>query len=79
MELSIALARLVWEFDMRLAPDQHVDKEIAKEIKSGLRNQDEYQVQDWFLSNNYGPYAEFRARDFRDEVRELDSGIADCE
>lgn len=76
MELTIALARLVWEYDMRLAPDQQVDKTIAKEVKKGMRHPTEYHVQDWFLSNNSGPYVEFRARDFEETV---DSAIGDCD
>ena len=64
MELSIAVARLVFEYDMRLAADQKVDTEVAEDIKKGRRRADEYQVQDWFLSNNFGPHAEFRVREF---------------
>ena len=75
LELSIAIARLVWEFDMRLAPDQHETKTILNDMKHGLRHESEYHVQDWFLSNNFGPFAEFRARDFKEA---LDSAIGDC-
>jgi len=46
MELSIAIARLVWEFDMRLAPDQQRRKAINKYIAKGRRKAGEYQVQD---------------------------------
>ena len=76
MELTIAIARLVWEYDMRLAPDQQVDRTIAGEVKKGRRHATEYHVQDWFLSNNYGPFVEFRARDFEETV---DSAIGDCD
>ncbi|KAK1811093.1 hypothetical protein LTR12_014525 [Friedmanniomyces endolithicus] len=62
MELSIAIARLVWEYDMRLAPEQHPRKSTVKEIRQGLRHPAEYQYQDWFLSNNEGVFAEFRTR-----------------
>ena len=62
MELSIAIARLVWEFDIRLAPDQQQTESIAREVKTGLRNSAEYQYQDFFLSNNEGVFVEFRAR-----------------
>ena len=72
MELSIAIARLVFEFDMRLATDQHNEAFINKEIRSGKRHEDEYHIQDWFLSNNFGPYAEFRERHVDEKV---DSGI----
>ena len=74
MELGIAVARLVHEYDMRLAPDQRQDEGIQREIKQGKRHPNEYQVQDWFLSNNFGPYAEFRAKDVEERV---DSAIGD--
>ena len=76
MELSIALARLVYEYDMRLAPDQHENKSVSKEIRQGKRDAGEYQLQDWFMSNNFGPYTEFKARRFEDRA---DSAIADCD
>ena len=75
MELSIAIARLVFEYDMRLAPQQHESEAITKEVRQGKRQPKEYHVQDWFLSNNFGPFAEFRARDFEESI---DSAIADC-
>ena len=53
MELSIALARLVFEFDMRFSSDQHVEGFVRREIEEGMRHEDEYQIQDWFLSNNF--------------------------
>lgn len=68
MELSIAIARLVWEFDMTLAPHQHVDQVVAREIKQGKRRPDEYQYQDWFLSNNFGPTVQFRTRSAGESV-----------
>ena len=76
MEISIAVARLVFEYDMRLSPDQHQSSAISKEVKQGKRHPNEYHTQDWFLSNNFGPFAEFRARDFEEII---DSAIADCD
>jgi hypothetical protein len=76
MELSIAVARLVFEYDMRLSVHQHVEPKIAKEISRGKRHPNEYQMEDWFLSNNYGPYAEFRAKDYAEKP---DSAIADMD
>ena len=76
MELMIAIARLVFEFDMRLSNDQHEQPFITKEIKQGKRNPVEYQYEDWFLSNNYGPYAEFRTRDAEDRI---DSAVLESE
>ena len=74
MELSIAIARLVFEFDMRLSNDQHCEASITKEVKRGKRHADEYQTLDWFLSNNWGPYVEFKER-AQDE--KVDSGVED--
>lgn len=74
MEIGIAIARLVWEFDMRLAPDQHLGASTQKEVETGFRHQNEYHVEDWFLSNNFGPFAEFRVRNVDDQ---LDSAVAD--
>ena len=76
MELSIAIARLVFEYDMRFAPDQQRSKMTTREIRQGKRHPNEYHVQDWFLSSNFGPFAEFRARDYDERV---DSAIADCD
>ncbi|KAK0365469.1 hypothetical protein LTR91_005959 [Friedmanniomyces endolithicus] len=63
MELSIAIARLVWEYDMRLAPEQHPRESTVREIGQGLRHPAEYQYQDCFLSNNEGVFVEFRVRE----------------
>lgn len=83
MELSLALARLIFAFDMRLSSSsssssseeeysdkhEHAQKEeklserIRKEIKSGKRQPFEYQLLDWFMSRNEGPWVEFRWRE----------------
>ena len=68
MELTIAVARLVWEYDMRLSPNQHEEKAIIKDVRRGKRHPEEYHVEDWFLSNNFGPYAEFKRRDFDEKL-----------
>jgi cytochrome P450 len=65
MELSIALARMFWEFDMRLAADQHVSSFVGRDIDSGRRQAGEYQLLDWFMSHNEGPWAEIRRRDVK--------------
>jgi cytochrome P450 len=62
MELCIAIARLVWEFEMRLSREQHVSPFIEREIRCGKRQPSEYQLQDWFMSRNEGPWAEFKVR-----------------
>lgn len=88
MELSLALARLIFAFDMRLSssstsssststsseeeyPEKHghaqkeekLSERIRKEIKSGKRQPFEYQLLDWFMSRNEGPWVEFRWRE----------------
>ena len=63
MELGIAISRLVWEYDMRLSGEQHVSALITKEIRTGKRQPKEYHLQDWFMSRNEGPWAEFRRRE----------------
>lgn len=90
MELSLALARLIFAFDMRLSSSsssssssstsasseeeysekhEHAQKEeklserIQKEIKNGKRQPFEYQLLDWFMSRNEGPWVEFRWRE----------------
>ncbi|KAK0292415.1 hypothetical protein LTS00_007892 [Friedmanniomyces endolithicus] len=63
MELSIAIARLVWEYDVQFAPEQHPRESTVGEIGQGLRHPAEYQYQDWFLSNNEGVFVQFRVRE----------------
>lgn len=80
MELSIAIARLVWEFDMRLAGPASERNEpafVRRQVRSGKRHPGEYHFQDWFLSNNYGPWVEFRARGEGEGDRAPDSAVAD--
>ena len=72
MELSIAVARLVFEFDMRLSRDQHHEAFVTREINEGKRHEHEYQIQDWFLSNNFGPWVEFKTSEEKERV---DSGV----
>lgn len=75
MEIGIAIARLVWEYDMRLASDQQVDAGIARDCARGMRRENEYHVRDFFLSNNFGPFVEFKARQAEEKG---DSGVEDC-
>lgn len=63
MELCIAIARIVFDFDMRLSEEQHVSEFVKDDIKAGRRRRGEYQLLDWFMSWNEGPWAEFRRRD----------------
>ena len=62
MELGIALARLVYAYDMRLVPSRIEDKTVQKELRQGKRDRREYQLKDYFMSMNYGPVAEFKPR-----------------
>ncbi|EMC96471.1 hypothetical protein BAUCODRAFT_33830 [Baudoinia panamericana UAMH 10762] len=62
MEISIAIARLVWEFNMKLAPVQLRDKTFMRDIERGQRNATEYQYLDYFLSANEGVRAQFKVR-----------------
>ncbi|KAH7057285.1 cytochrome P450 [Macrophomina phaseolina] len=63
LELSLALARLVWAYDMRLAPGELGRiGEGRKGLGRGRERQDEFQLEDIFVSNKVGPMAEFRPR-----------------
>lgn len=63
MELSVAVARVLWEFDLRLAGDQKVSGFVRKDVGRGYRREGEYQLLDWFMSRNEGPHVEFRRRE----------------
>ena len=75
MEISIAVARLVWEYDMRLAREQKIDAGIAKDIAQGKRRSGECHVQDWFLSGSFALDVDFRARAGEEKA---DSGVEGC-
>ncbi|GME27504.1 cytochrome p450 monooxygenase [Neofusicoccum parvum] len=63
LELSLALARLVWAYDMRLAPgDLGRIGEGRKGLGQGREREDEFQLEDIFVSNKEGPMAEFKPR-----------------
>lgn len=63
LELSLALARLVWAFDMRLAPGEAGRVgEGRKGMGYGREREHEFQLQDIFVSEKKGPIAEFRPR-----------------
>lgn len=68
MELCIAIARIVWDYDMRLSGEQHVSKFVNADIKQGRRRKGEYQLLDWFMSWNEGPWVDFRRRDTSKEA-----------
>lgn len=62
MELSIALARLVWRYEMRLVDVPLEVESVREDLKRGRRVEGEYQLRDWFLSANEGPVVEFARR-----------------
>lgn len=62
MELSIALARLVYRYDMRIVQTESRERSVRQDLKHGRRKEGEYHVRDWFLSANEGPVVEFAAR-----------------
>ncbi|CZT19858.1 related to cytochrome P450 67 [Ramularia collo-cygni] len=62
MELCIAIARMVWDFDMRVSAEQYVSEFLKEDIKRGRRRKEEYQLLDWFMSWNQGPWVDFRRR-----------------
>ncbi|ETN39028.1 uncharacterized protein HMPREF1541_07070 [Cyphellophora europaea CBS 101466] len=63
MELSLALARLLWKFDMRLPEGslKHAG-EGRRGLGQGRERSSEFQMWDIFVSDKDGPYAEFRER-----------------
>lgn len=62
MEISIAIARLVWKYDMRLVDVPPADASVRADVKSGKRKEGEYHLRDWFLSANEGPVVQFAER-----------------
>lgn len=63
LELSLALARLIWAYDMRLARVDADPKPRRLCVEAGREHENEYQMKDCFGSANVGPWAEFRARE----------------
>lgn len=62
MEISIAIARLVWKYDMRFVDVLPADPGVRADVKKGRRKAGDYHVRDWFLSANEGPVVQFAAR-----------------
>ena len=62
MEISIAIARLVWKYDMRLIDVVPADPGVRADVKRGRRTAGDYHVRDWFLSANEGPVVQFAER-----------------
>jgi cytochrome P450 len=62
MEINIAIARLVFEYEMRFVETAPGDASVRADIVSGKRRAEEYHLRDWFLGKNEGPIVEFSAR-----------------
>jgi len=62
IEISIAIARLVWKYDMRLVHVAPADSSVRADVKRGRRVEGDYHLRDWFLSANEGPVVQFAER-----------------
>jgi cytochrome P450 len=60
-ELTMSLARVLFTYDMRLAPGTHAG-EGSKDFEFGRHRAEEYQLKDSFTSLKDGPMVEFRKR-----------------
>lgn len=61
MELTIALARVVYLYDMRLSPGSHIG-EGSPDLEFGRHRAMEFQLKDTFTSAKDGPLVEFAGR-----------------
>lgn len=61
VELTLSLARVLYEFDMRLAPGTSVG-EGRSDLEEGRRRSEEYQLKDTFTSMKNGPLVQFKKR-----------------
>lgn len=61
LELTVALARVIWLYDMRLAPGSHVG-EGSTDLEFGRHRSREFQLKDTFTSAKDGPMVEFTTR-----------------
>lgn len=63
LELTLALARLVWAYDMRLTPGPLGRVGEGKPgAEMGREREGEFQMLDIFVSDKEGPFANFRPR-----------------
>ncbi len=63
LELSLALGRLLWACDMRLAPGEEGRVgEGGEGLGRGRERPEEFQLVDIFVSEKEGPLAQFRPR-----------------
>jgi cytochrome P450 len=61
-ELMVTIARLVWLYDMRLAPGQERVGGGAKGDGVGREREEEFQMIDMFVSKTQGPVIQFQPR-----------------
>lgn len=61
-ELMVTIARLVWLYDMRLAPGQERVGCGAKSEIAGRKRENEFQMVDMFVSKTQGPFIQFQRR-----------------
>ena len=62
LELSIVLARVVWLYDMRLAPGSHMGEGHPSSPDECRRRPEEYQLTDKLVAKGVGPLVQFRPR-----------------
>jgi len=62
MELLIAVARVIFLFDMRLTPGDH-SGDGGPDKGPGRQRRGEYQTKDWLISERDGPVMEFKRRE----------------
>ncbi len=60
LELTTALARIVYTYDMRLSPGTHLG-EGRQDLEYGRHRPSELQLKDTFTSAKEGPLVEFRS------------------
>lgn len=63
MEISIAMARLLFQYEMRFVETAPGDASVKADVLRGRRRADEYYLRDWFLGANEAPVVEFSARE----------------
>lgn len=61
-ELSVALARLVFLYDIRLEPGSHLGEGSCMDSRWGRQRTGEYQLWDAYISIKKGPMVQFRKR-----------------
>ncbi|KAJ5895675.1 hypothetical protein N7495_007366 [Penicillium taxi] len=64
VELSLIIARLVFQYDMRLPPEHFVKKpQCCGSVNNGFERSPEYKLKAWIASGREGPSIQFRRSD----------------